>query len=320
MISNSMYKTEPTTRDTSPRLLPTKVVSIGACVIFCCLGASVEVEAKASDPATVILTRYRSMLVEGEAMDAKEVRKHMAALKADGSWPDVNYQGKDRRDWEPFYHIFRLGALAKAYAKPGHPLHGDKALLKTILLAIDHWLEKGYKCPNSWYNTHATPGHFSNIAVYINDDLTGDRRKAVIAIAGTQEGGRKRWATGANLMDKAKTAIVKTSLTGDTALLTEASKRVAGEIKISAGEGIKDDWSFHQHGARHQIGYGAVYLGCLMEVATLLEGTPYEIPKEKRAIVSNFIVNGTQWLRRGPYGAPSVMDRVFWTMEFLRPI
>jgi chondroitin AC lyase len=249
------------------------------------------------------------MLVEGEVMDAKEVRKHMASIKKDGSWADVNYKGRDRSDWEPFYHIFRLGDIAKAYAKPGHPLHGDKALLKTIHLAIDHWLASGYKCANGWYNTTATPGHFSKIAVYINDDLTGDRRKAVIAIAGAQERGRKRWSTGANLMHKAQTIIAKAALTGDTALLTEASKRVAGEVKISAGEGIKDDWSFHQHGACAQLGYGTVYLHGVSQMGYLLQGTPYEIPKEKVAIVSQYILNGVQWMVRGPYIAPSVTDR-----------
>ena len=192
-------------------------------VLCCCLCASVKAETKASDPATMILTRYRSMLVEGKVMDAKEVLKHMASIKKDGSWPDVNYKGRDRRDWEPFYHIFRLGALGKAYAKPGHALHGDKALLKTILLAIDHWFENDYKCRNGWYNTHATPGHFGNIAVYINDDLTGDRRKAVIKICSIQGKGRRKWTTGANLMDVAMIAITKAALTGDTALLTEAS-------------------------------------------------------------------------------------------------
>ena len=143
-------------------------------MLCCCLCASMKAEAKASDPTNMILARYRSMLVEGKVMDAKEVREHMKALKEDGSWADVNYKGTDRRDWEPFYHIFRLGYIAKAYAKPGHALHGNKALLQTILLGIDHWLANSYKCPNGWYNTTATPDHFSKIAVYINDDLTGD--------------------------------------------------------------------------------------------------------------------------------------------------
>jgi len=307
--SNSMYKTGPTTRDTSPGLLPIKAFSIGACVVLCCLCVSAEAEPQASDPSSVILTRYRSMLVEGEAMDAKEVRKHMASIKKDGSWADVNYKGRDRRDWEPFYHIFRLGALAKAYAKPGHALHGNKALLKTILLAIDHWLEKGYRCSNWWYNDIAVPGHIGNIAVFINDDLTGDRRKAVIKIASIQGKGRRKWTGGANLMDVAMIAIAKAALTGDTALLTEASKRVAGEVKISAREGIKDDWSFHQHGATAQLGYGSVYLHAVSRVGWLLRGTPYEIPKEKVAIVSQYILNGVQWMVRGPYIAPSVTDR-----------
>ena len=167
-------------------------------VMLCCLCVSAKAESKASDPATMILTRYCSMLVEGDVMDAKEVREHMANIKEDGSWADVNYKGTDRRDWEPFYHIFRLGALSKAYARPGHALHGDKALMKTILLAIDHWLANDYKCANGWYNTTATPDHFSRIAMYINDDLTGDRREATMAIVGVQKGVRGKMVNQVN--------------------------------------------------------------------------------------------------------------------------
>lgn len=211
-------------------------------MLCCCLSVSAKAETKASDPTSIILKRYRDWLVRGKVEDAETVRGHMAALKEDGSWPDVNYKGTDRHDWEPFYHMFRLGAIAKAYAKDGHALHGDKALLKKILLAVDHWLAKGYRCPNSWYNTNATPNWMGMIAACINDDLTGERRKAMVQIVGTHlRRGRRRWPTGANLMDVARTAIVQASLTGNTALLTEAAKRVAGEIKISAGEGIKDD-------------------------------------------------------------------------------
>ena len=281
---------------------------IGA--ILCCLCASVKAETKAPDPTSAILSRYSAMLVEGKVKDAETVRGHMTALKKDGSWPDVNYKGKDRSDWEPFYHMFRTLDIAKAYAKKGHPLHGNKELLGKILLAMDHWLTNGYKCPNSWYNTNATPKWMGDIAALINDDLTGDRRKAAIEIVGIhQRLGRRRWSTGANLMDVAQTAIVNACLTGDTALLTEAARRVAGEMKVSTGEGIKDDWSFHQHGASAQLGYGTVYLWGVSQVGTLLRGTPYEIPKEKRAIVSQYILNGVQWMIRGPYQAPSVQDR-----------
>ncbi|MFC1805734.1 polysaccharide lyase family 8 super-sandwich domain-containing protein [Planctomycetota bacterium] len=268
-----------------------------------------EAETSASDPSSIILARYRVMLVEGKVPDAETIRGYMTALKEDGSWPDVNYKGVDRSDWEPFYHLFRTLDMAKAYARKGHPLHADKALLGKILLALDHWLTNRYRCPNGWYNTIAAPRYMGDIAALINDELTGDRRKAVIEIAGFQVKGRRRWGTGANLMDVAQTAVVKASLTGDTALLTEAARRVAGEVKVSAGEGIKDDWSFHQHGACAQLGYGAVYLGAGSRVGWLLHGTPYEIPKEKRAIVSQYILNGVQWMVRGPYQAPSVQDR-----------
>ena len=143
------------TLEAFPRLSRAKVSYIAACVLVCCLCVSAEAETKTSDPSSIILARYRAMLVEAEVPDAETVRGHMAELKEDGSWPDVNYNGKNRSIWEPFDHMFRTGAMAKAYAKDGHALHGDKALLKKIHLAMDHWFAKRYRCPNGWYHTHA---------------------------------------------------------------------------------------------------------------------------------------------------------------------
>ena len=318
--SECIYRNARTTLKAFPRLSRAKVSYLGACVILCCLCVSAQAETKAANPATMILTRYRAMLVEGEVMDAKEVREHMASISKEGTWADVNYKGNDRRDWEPFYHIFRLGYIAKAYAKPGHPLHGDKALLNTILLGIDHWLASSYKCPNGWYNDIAVPDHFSKIAVYINDDLTGDRRKALIKIANTL-GAPKHLnrLKGASLFHIIQPLIAKAALTGDTALLTDLSKRAAGAITISAGEGIKDDWSFHAHGACAQIGYGLVYLHQVSQIGYILQGTPYEIPKEKVAIISQYILNGVQWMVREAYIAPSVTDRQVSGVSALGP-
>ena len=260
MRSNRVIMNGRATLEAFPRLSRAKVFYIAACAILGCLCVSVEAETNASDPTSIILARYRDMLVEGQVPDAETVRGHMAGLREDGSWPDVDYNGKDRSIWEPFDHMFRTADMAKAYAKKGHALHGDKALLKKIHLAMDHWLANRYQCPNGWYNTNATPKWMGDIAALINDDLTGDRRKATIEIVGIQRRGPRRWGTGANLMDVAQTAIVKASLTGDAASLAEAARVVAGEIKVGTGEGIKDDWSFHQHGACAQIAYGAVYL------------------------------------------------------------
>ena len=156
----------------------------------------------------------------------------------------------------------------------------------------------------------AVPDHFSKIAVYIHDDLTGDRRKAVIKITGLLGAPRHlNRSTGANLFHILQPLIAKAALTGDTARLADLSKRAAGAITISAGEGIKDDWSFHQHGACAQIGYGLVYLQNVSQIGYLLQGSPYEIPKEKLAIVSQYILNGVQWMIREAYIAPSVTDR-----------
>ena len=37
--------------------------------------------------------------------DLKKIQRYLSSLKADGTWPDINYDDKKRSGWEPKMHI-----------------------------------------------------------------------------------------------------------------------------------------------------------------------------------------------------------------------
>ena len=90
----------------------------------------------------------------------------------------------------------------------------------------------------------------------IRGELSGPELEQGLRIIERSRFGRtgqnKVWLAGNNLM--------RGLLTDDEALVAEARDQIAEEIVVTDGEGIQDDWSFHQHGPQIQFGnYGLAY-------------------------------------------------------------
>lgn len=83
------------------------------------------------------------------------------------------------------------------------------------------------------------------------------------------------------------------------------------EVHVGEKEAIQSDWSFYQHGKRlHSFSYGRSFVDIIVNLGWQLRGTPLEMPKEKQAIISNYLLEGLQWMSRGTYTPPSTIDRV----------
>ncbi|RZL40410.1 MAG: chondroitin AC lyase, partial [Pedobacter sp.] len=87
---------------------------------------------------------------------------------------------------------------------------------------------------------------------------------------------------------------------------------------LSNGEGIRPDYSYHQHGARLQTHhYGAAYLSENIRLAYELQNSPWEFPAQKITILKDFLINGWQWMSRGTYISPATIDRAVSRKGFL---
>jgi chondroitin AC lyase len=82
------------------------------------------------------------------------------------------------------------------------------------------------------------------------------------------------------------------------------------EIGDPTHEGIQADDSFHQHGVQlYNGGYGLSYVNDVGRFIAFAWGTRFQIPSDRMAIFSSYVLDGEQWMVRGDIIDYSVVGR-----------
>ena len=154
---------------------------------------------------------------------------------------------------------------------------------------IGLWLRIDPRCPNWWHNEIGVPKKLTAILLMLGDEATPEEIAGGLRILKRSQFGRtgqnKVWLAGNNLM--------KGLLTDDGELVQRARDAIAEEIRLTTGEGIQPDWSFHQHGPQIQFGnYGLAYAESISFWFRVLEGSPYAFPAEQYDIVRRLLTDG----------------------------
>ncbi len=258
-----------------------------------------------------ILTRYREHLYRFETPPSERVKQFLADLNESGRWADVDYEDEKRGAWDLMIPASRLRDFAMARVAPdlaedlADGVSGEE-LDRAIHRVLDDWLANRYKSSNWWYNQIGIPRLMRDTAVLLEGRLDAPRWEGLLEIVNQH----KVEGTGANLLWTAETALHYACLVQDGDLLADAAQRIRGEIVVGQREGIQTDWSFFQHGERPQtFHYGSSYMHVALTVGRQLQGTPWEYSEEEVAILSNFLLEGAQWMLRGEYTVPSTLDR-----------
>ncbi|GAA3236151.1 polysaccharide lyase family 8 super-sandwich domain-containing protein [Nonomuraea helvata] len=201
-----------------------------------------------------------------------------------GTWPDIDYAGRDVAAWEPFEHLCRLAGLARDV--PAEALR-----------ALDAWLELDPQCPNWWYNRLGAPRLLGDAALLLRPHLSAEQSSRVAHVLE-----RAAWdrMAGQNLLWAAEVAIRRGLLTGDLGVLADAFGRVEGTLAVGEGEGIQADQSFHQHGAQlYSGGYGHAFARDAAALAALAAGTPLAFSGRALAVLADFLLDGQRWMVHG---------------------
>ncbi|HEX5552975.1 MAG TPA: chondroitin AC lyase, partial [Chitinophagaceae bacterium] len=203
-------------------------------------------------------------------------------------------------------HLQRVGQMVVAWANPRSSWYHRDTLRGAINSALDYWLYNRYYNPNGWYNEIGVPRDMQNILILLRPHLTKYQR-----IRGLQEMDQYRInGTGSNLIWSAGLGFHYRALTGDSSLMWHCMDTILHEIKITTGEGIQPDYSFHMHGNRLQIySYGIVFLRENINLAMECKGTPWAFPPEKTHLLADFVLQGWLWMARGIHTAPGTIDR-----------
>ncbi|HVS95531.1 MAG TPA: polysaccharide lyase family 8 super-sandwich domain-containing protein [Puia sp.] len=254
-----------------------------------------------------ILVRYNRFLHDSGAFEGSAA-KPTPAPDSTGRWADIDYSDTQRANWQPPLHLQRVRAMALQWSDPASTRYHDPALWQSIVVSLDHWLKNRYRNSNWWHNQIGVPQYMRDIIVLLRDSLDTQRLTSALQVMGQyrlQHNGQ-----GANLVWSADLGLHFGALTDNDTLIRKCARLLAGEVRITSGDGLQPDYSFHQHGARLQVyQYGAAYLQDNIRLAWQLQGTPWAYSEEKIRLLADFVLNGWQWMARGIHTVPGTIDR-----------
>jgi chondroitin AC lyase len=216
---------------------------------------------------------------------------------------DVNYNDDSRASWQTVKHIQRLREMINNYGKD--LIASNKSVNAYVIGTLDYWLTNDFKCPNWWYNEIYTPQILADIGLMLKNYLSEERigkMKTIIERGVLCYCHKTLDWTGANLLDAVDTTIAYSFFSESPYFLKKAVAFTEDEIFVSDGdtEGIKNDYTFYQHGAQQAIvSYGLVYVYLITHFAHFLDGTSFQISNEKMGILVDFILSGQRYAIRG---------------------
>ncbi len=249
--------------------------------------AKIPVEREVSDQNIVELYQRFSVTTE-------EIELLVSTLGPNGAWPDIDYQYKKRSGWEPKKHTERILKLARYYyeSRVFYPERLTDSLLRTIHCSLAFWFHRDFSCLNWWYNQIGVPKTLGTAFLLLEDELSADEKMYAIREMKYSRFGM----TGQNKVWLAGNVLIRGLLEEDYALVEAARDTIVSEIVLGKPEGIKSDWSFHQHGPQQQMGnYGLSFLSNMCMYVELFAKTPLAFSSGQQNDLFSFFKEGYQW-------------------------
>lgn len=221
-----------------------------------------------------------------------QVETLLALQSEDGSWEDIDYTDTKGSGWDPKRHSERLLILTKAYVDPRHPLYEDENVQKGIQHAIKFWNDFEPVSVPSWYNLIGVPKTMGEAYILYEPYMSEQE----MGYALSEMSKPYIHGTGQNLVWLTGNVLMRALLQKDAASVKECRDIIMGEIVNEREEGIKPDWSFHQHGAQQQFGnYGMSFIMSMGLYTTLFDKTTLAFEPDKIELLTQFVKSGYRW-------------------------
>lgn len=262
--------------------------------------------ARALNETDTIINRHKSYLLQTNTV-SREVAEKIIGLfdEKTARWANIDYTDNTPADWPAKDHLGNVKALAIYFVQYPESAEGKK-ILPVLIRALDEWHKHKFKNTNWWHNEIGVPQLMRDILVLIEEDLSENRLKNYLEIVNQF----KINGTGANLTWSSDIGMFYGLFTQNDELVDKTVRLIVNEIRISDKEGLKPDYSFHQHDERLQMyQYGRVFLIDNIRLAWELLNTQWAFPKEKIDLLAGMFLNGWQWMARGINTIPETMDR-----------
>lgn len=234
------------------------------------------------------------------AFDITSVTSAYNSMLADGTWSDVDYTTVDQY-FRPGVHLNRLKDMVRAYRMPGNPFYDSADMLVKIKLGYDGFLTKNPKSSNWWYNDIGGPQNYMVPLLLLKGkmsqtELVNYSERYLRDQVNSFLGDAKNLAWVANI------SIYKGCIEDNYNFIDQAFKAIYSVlviVPVQGDEGVKRDYSFHQHHAQIQSGsYGMSILTDFANAIELSEGTVFinSITSQNRQVLSDLLLQGHQLL------------------------
>lgn len=240
------------------------------------------------DPAAAPFAQKLALL----GTQATEVRATMAA--ASGSlWPDLPLTVSSSIT----NSYGRLHTMTQAYAQPGTGLTGDTALLAAVMTGLDHLHAQAYNASktqfgNWWDFQIGSPQILLDISTILYDQLSATQLANHLAavdrfVPDSKVAAYSGTSTGANRVDLCRSLALRGVLGKNAAKIALARDALSPVFPlVTSGDGFYADGSFVQHTYLSYVGgYGAVLLGGLAGLFSLLSGSTWAVTDPNRQII-----------------------------------
>ena len=253
----------------------------------------------------IITQRLRDELIR-EPADDKDITNYLTTLNSGGSWSDINYADSSQRDWPAVDHSRRLKSICTGYNKPTSLYYHSNELKSKITTAIEFYIKTKPQCPNWWFNAIGAPNNLAPALILMK---TGDKfgyNQAKLdfycdELLNYYSESAVKWpfaTTGANKIWLLTSSIYKACIKNNESVLRSNFQSAFDQAIImpGTGEGIKNDYSYYQHGPQLYCGgYGMAFMEDITNFGTLAEGTSYQMSNTQVQIITNAILEGFQW-------------------------
>jgi len=234
------------------------------------------------------------------AFDLTGVTNAYNSMLSDGTWSDVDYTTVDQY-FRPGVHLNRLKDMVRAYRMPGNPFYDSADMLTKIKLGYDGFLTKNPKSSNWWYNDIGGPQNYMVPLLLLKGkmpqtELVNYSERYLRDQVNSFLGDAKNLAWVANI------SIYKGCIEDNYNFIDQAFKAIYSVlviVPVQGDEGVKRDYSFHQHHAQIQSGgYGMSILTDFANAIELSEGTVFinSITPQNRQVLSDLLLQGHQLL------------------------
>jgi len=271
----------------------------------------------------------------------QSARSVLTSMRPEGSWEDINYAAGPDQEARLSRHLDHIAAMARGFAVPGQALAGNGELVQAAEKAFTFIRplvgEDCAKPGNWWYWQIAMPGTLGETTLLLEGQLRPGTvadveatmryllmEDAIDAPRPSQIGywhrtllpapestaKYERLHVGQNRIWVAMNHLYLALLTDDLKRAEVVREAFGDEVRVQQGEGIQEDYSFHQHGPLlYTGGYGRGFTEDVAEYIWITRGTHYQIPQAGLDAFAGYVLDGAVWSICGNYYDPSVRGR-----------